>query len=63
MKNIIELIESHSLLFLLLSIMCSYVLHIITDFNLQGILADLKQKNGGKKTIHRNYIKMIGWRL
>jgi len=24
--------------------MCSYLLHIIADFNLQGILADLKQK-------------------
>lgn len=57
MENIIKLIESHSLLFLLVSIMCSYVLHIIADFNLQGILADLKQEEWWKENYPQKLYK------
>lgn len=57
MENIIKLIESHSLLFLLVSIMCSYVLHIIADFNLQGILAYLKQKEWWKENCPQKLYK------
>lgn len=35
-------------------------LHIYDDYHTQGILAQFKQKNGGKKTTHRIYTKEIG---
>lgn len=48
MKSIIDLFNNYHILLWLITVMSSFVLHVIADFNLQGILADLKQKEWWK---------------